>query len=66
MKCYICTDGGDLHKIVYGLPADDFDFERFEVGGCVIYENVPSFRCRICGWEGTKNELKSLKRSSRG
>lgn len=62
MKCYVCTDGGDLHKILYGFPADNFDFEQFEVGGCVVYEGMPDYRCRECGWETTKAELKRFRK----
>lgn len=62
MKCPVCIDGGDLHKFVYGLPADDFDFEKFEVGGCVVYEEMPDYRCRKCDWRGTKAELKRIRK----
>lgn len=37
--------------ILYGMPGEDFDFDRFEVGGCIVSESDPVWLCRKCGWQ---------------
>jgi hypothetical protein len=37
--------------ILYGMPGEDFDFDLFEVGGCVVSESDPVWICRKCGWQ---------------
>ncbi len=50
--CPSCGAIGKLRKILYGMPGEDFDFEKYAVGGCVITENDPEYRCSECEWEG--------------
>ena len=51
--CPTCKDLGDIHKIIYGMPTADFDFVKYEVGGCaVLFMENPNWKCRNCGWEG--------------
>jgi hypothetical protein len=52
--CPMCLQEGVLQDIVYGMPGDDFDFEKYAVGGCLIEENQPDIRCRGCGWSGLR------------
>ena len=58
VKCPFCADGGDVHEIVYGMPSEDFDFEKYEVGGCIVFDDAPDYRCRTCDWVGYKKPLK--------
>ena len=51
--CPTCGARGDVHKIIYGFPREDFDSETFEMGGCVVmFGDQPNWKCRTCGWEG--------------
>ena len=53
--CPTCKNQGDIHEIIYGMPAPDFDFEKYEVGGCeAFFGETPKWKCRNCGWEGKK------------
>ena len=58
VECPFCADGGDVHKIIYGFPGPDFDFEKYEVGGCVVFDEQPDYRCRTCDWVGFQKPLK--------
>ena len=53
--CPRCGKVGVLQPIIYGLPGEDFDFEKNISGGCVISENSPSIGCKECGWSGIRN-----------
>ena len=53
--CPRCGKVGKLQKIIYGLPNENFDFEKDISGGCVISENSPSIGCKECGWSGIRN-----------
>lgn len=51
--CPTCKELGDVHKIIYGLPASGFDFEKYESGGCsILFGADPNWKCRNCGWVG--------------
>ena len=51
-KCPVCKKRESVRKIQYGFPALPVDEDIYALGGCVIFENQPSFRCVECGWEG--------------
>ena len=53
--CPRCGKVGKWQKIIYGLPDENFDFEKDISGGCVISENSPSIGCKECGWSGIRN-----------
>jgi hypothetical protein len=54
IACPQCGEVG-LQKIIYGMPADDFNFDKYIVGGCIVSE--ADIGCRKCEWSGTRNEL---------
>ena len=57
--CPGCEEEGTLRKILYGMPdPETFDFEKYEVGGCVMYGdgNDPDIACRECDWRGIRVE----------
>jgi hypothetical protein len=57
VQCPYCQDAGDVHEIIYGMPGHDFDFEKYEVGGCLVFDEQPDYRCRVCDWVGFKKPL---------
>ena len=41
--------GSEIKEIVYGLPdIENFDFESFEVGGCLVTGDDDKYRCSRC------------------
>jgi hypothetical protein len=38
------------------MPGEDFDFEKYIVGGCVITGDDPEIGCAECRWEGKRGE----------
>ena len=55
IACPGCGALGTLRKILYGMPGEDFDFEKYEVGGCIV--EVNDLACKECGWFGVRKEL---------
>ena len=55
-SCPSCGVKGGLKKILYGMPGQDFDFEKYIVGGCCVTERDPEIGCVKCGWEGMRGE----------
>ena len=49
LVCVDCGTVGKIKKIIYGLPSDDFDFEKYAVGGCIIEDGAPDIECGSCG-----------------
>jgi hypothetical protein len=56
VDCPGCGEIG-LYKILYGMPSDDFDFDKYIVGGCIMADS--DIGCKKCGWTGTLEELTS-------
>ena len=50
-KCPMCNKRESVRKIQYGFPALPVDEDIYALGGCVISDDQPSFRCIECGWE---------------
>lgn len=55
--CPACGAKAVLRPIAYGLPGGDFDFDRYAVGGCVVYGGMPDVDCSACGWRGQVREV---------
>ena len=49
LVCADCGTVGKMKKIIYGLPDDDFDFDKYAVGGCIVEEDAPNIACGKCG-----------------
>ena len=57
--CPGCEEEGTLRKILYGMPdPETFDFEKYEVGGCVMNGDGsdPDIACRECDWSGLRDK----------
>ena len=55
--CPGCKEEGTLRKILYGMPdPETFDFEKYEVGGCVMNGDGsdPDIACSECEWSGIR------------
>lgn len=60
LVCPECGEIGTLREIVYGMPdPENFDFEKYAVGGCCISDDGsdPDVQCRACEWSGHLNQL---------
>ncbi len=55
LSCPKCGTKG-LKKILYGMPGDDFPFDKFIVGGCIMSE--ADIGCSSCDWSGIWDEMK--------
>ena len=54
LTCPQCGARG-LKKILYGMPGDDFEFDKFIVGGCIMSE--VDIGCAKCDWSGIWDEM---------
>ena len=54
LTCPSCGHLG-LQKILYGMPGDDFDFQKNFVGGCIPANE--DIGCKNCEWVGFRSEL---------
>jgi hypothetical protein len=56
--CPQCGEKGNIRKILYGMPGDGFDFEKYAVGGCCMNGDGsdPEIACRKCEWQGRWHE----------
>jgi hypothetical protein len=52
MKCPNCKSPDGVREILYGLPIQPVDEEKYAIGGCCISEEDPTRKCIRCGWKG--------------
>ena len=45
--CPACNSP-EVKEIAYGFPGGEFDFDKYEVGGCCVTDNDPDFKCMKC------------------
>lgn len=45
-RCTKC--GSVLKKYIYGKVTGEIDNKKYVLGGCIISENAPEYRCSIC------------------
>jgi hypothetical protein len=58
LVCPECERVGTLRKILYGMPdPENFDFDKYAVGGCVVTGFDPDIACRECDWSGFRDLL---------
>lgn len=57
-QCPQCLKIGSVKEILYGMPGDSFNFERYIVGGCLEPEDAPEVSCTACEWGGSRAELR--------
>jgi|GEM_PF-1028574 len=54
IACPSCTATNPL-EILYGLPSHEMQLAEFQgsiaLGGCVVGDESPAYRCRDCGHE---------------
>ena len=55
--CPGCGEIGTLRRIVWGLPVEAIDLEKYAIGGCCIPENPPEIACCECPWSGHRGHL---------
>jgi hypothetical protein len=53
----VCPKCGEktLKKIVYGMPGDNFNFQKNFVGGCIPSEE--DIGCKNCEWVGIRADF---------
>jgi len=53
----LCPSCGEktLKKIIYGMPGDGFDFQKYFVGGCIMSEE--DIGCKNCEWTGIRDQM---------
>lgn len=52
LRTLVCPQCGamGLKQIIYGMPYEDFPFEKYIVGGCIMSE--ADIVCTKCDWVG--------------
>jgi hypothetical protein len=55
--CPGCGAIGTLRRIVWGLPVEAIDLNKYAIGGCCIPENPPELACSECPWSGHRGHL---------
>lgn len=63
--CLNCNEMGNVREILYGMPSEDYDQDKYVLGGCCIEDNDPEIQCTTCQWVGMKEEVRFTKRKAK-
>lgn len=63
--CPKCNEMGKIKEVLYGMPSEDYNQEKFVLGGCCISDNDPEIQCTNCDWFGMKEDVRFTKRKSK-
>ena len=54
-SCPKCGQGSDIRFIIRGLPSENgrrmIENNEAVAGGFIMFENMPMWRCGVCGWD---------------
>ncbi len=54
--CPTCNSGDGVRTIIWGMPLEEPDPSLYFVGGCLVDDPMPAYKCIACGWEGFNKE----------
>jgi hypothetical protein len=63
--CPKCNEMGRVKEILYGMPSEDYNQDKYVLGGCCIEENDPEIQCTACDWVGMMEEVRFTKRKAK-
>ena len=63
--CPKCNAMGKVKEILYGMPSEDYNQEKYVLGGCCITDDDPEIQCTNCDWTGMKESVRFTKRTQK-
>ena len=55
-NCPKCKAADGMRKILWGMPDGNVDESTFYIGGCLVEDSQPEYKCIKCNWEGLFRE----------
>jgi DNA-directed RNA polymerase subunit RPC12/RpoP len=50
-KCPYCDSSEGVREFLYGMPYGEPDETKYVLGGCVVFDAAPDYKCLTCGLE---------------
>jgi len=47
-NCPVCKSSDGVREYLYGMPIQPVDESRYVLGGCVIFDDMPDYKCLNC------------------
>ncbi len=57
-KCPICKSIEGVRFYLYGMPSEEPDPKKYVVGGCLVSEDMPDYKCVTCSTDFYKGSDK--------
>ena len=57
-KCPVCKSLEGVRLYLYGMPSEEPDPKKFVIGGCLVFEDMPDYKCITCSTDFYKNSDK--------
>jgi hypothetical protein len=47
-KCPVCQSTDGVREIIYGMPDGEPDESKYLLGGCLVSDDMPDYKCINC------------------
>jgi len=44
-KCPVCKSAEGVRRYLYGMPSEEPDPAKFVIGGCLVSDDMPDYKC---------------------
>jgi hypothetical protein len=54
-KCPVCKTSKGVREYLYGLLIEEPDQSKYILGGCLVFEDMPDYKCINCSTDFYKD-----------
>jgi hypothetical protein len=57
-ECPVCKTSEGIREYIYGLPIEEPDESKYIFGGCLVFEDMPDYKCLKCSTDFYQSRIK--------
>ena len=57
-KCPVCKTNEGVREYLYGMPSEEPDPAKYVIGGCLVSDGMPDYKCITCSTDFYKDSEK--------
>jgi hypothetical protein len=61
-RCPVCKSIEGVRAYIYGMPSQEPNPAKYVLGGCLIFDDMPDFKCLKCSTDFYKNSKRYTNR----
>jgi len=61
-ECPVCKSTEGVREYLYGMPSEEPDHAKYVIGGCLVSDDMPDYKCITCSTDFYKDSEKNHNR----